>query len=528
MSSLLALQTKDTIVFASDTALSATVKDKTYRVGNNETKIFEYQDFIMFASGKKYLRDAFISMLNNSPTISEIQEVLDNHIIQHSEEYSLEIVIAMKDLSKLIFLSSVDGFTYKESLPNDYTNMFTAGCKTIEVANKFEEYYQQSPLLQSLQSTYKDLSCNEIGGYLDVIILEKDSLRRLQFNVDDMKVYSDGELFKLYDLVFANKLHGKIILSNKLWVEDVLGVVEVKSGLVKIYDQYGIPRVYLGRYPSYDNPNDYLYGLRVDNGQFSMRTSTSDKRGIQIDGKGVRGYNSNGVETFNLDTSGHVKIVGSLDIRSSPDALKGTVIDDSGITIYGNSGQIMFRADHSGNIYFRGRLDGATGTVSNLGGTINNMGGSFVGSINSDGTFRGLTTGTLSAQTVDTIRLKAEQITTGKLSANVIDTQSLSAATIEVDQLRANGIQVNDLSAISSNLGNITGGNIDITESISIGDGIYLKGGMTGIYFPTWSQIFDSGGSLTVEAFNILHLVGGAGRIEMWGDVHIHGALTGG
>ena len=400
----------------------------------------------------------------------------------------------------------------------------------------------ESTIDKILNSEYDTAKNILTGGYEgSTVINSRGIYSRDLHNPDTLLAINMGMLFITPDNgntisvaiskngVHAERLVGKIILSKKLWVEDELGVVEIQSGLQTIYDQYGVPRVYLGRYPTFANPNQFDYGLRIVNGSFDIRTSSSTNMGVVITGEGISAYNNNKVRTFHVDAkTGKVSIVGSLDIRSSPDAYKGVVIDDSGIKIYGNSGQIVFHADHYGNVTFRGRLDGATGTVSNLGGTINNMGGSYVGSINSDGTFRGLTTGTLSAQTVDTIRLKAEQITTGKLSANVIDTQSLSAATIEVDQLRANGIQVNDLSAISSNLGNITGGNIDITESISIGDGIYLKGGMTGIYFPTWSQIFDAGGSLTVEAFNILHLVGGAGRIEMWGDVHIHGALTGG
>lgn len=441
MSSLLTLQTKDTIIFASDTALSANIKGENYRVDNNESKIFEYDEFIMFASGKKYLRDLFINLLSGKPSLQEIQCILDRYILKYSEEFSLEIVIAMKDLSKLIFLSSSDEFKYKESLPAEYINLYTAGYLNSEIANEFEDNYNKYPLLQSLKNTYKKKSCSEIGGNLDIFILEKNNIKKIKYQIDDMKTHSDEELLYKLNLVHAERLVGRIILSNKLVIEDDVGVITIQSGLMTVYDQSDSPRVYLGRYPKFNNPNQFDYGLRVINGAFDIRTSNDTDKGIVINGDSISAYNNNGVRTFNVDAvTGLVSIIGGLDIRSSTSSNAGIVINSNGIRGYKSNGQLGFEITNTGNVTFGGRLDSA------------------------DGIFVGLVDGTLSQDTIDAIEINADQITANSITSNQIQAGSIDA----------NSISVTSLSSISSNLGTITGGSISIDTDMYIGRTLWI------------------------------------------------------
>lgn len=451
MSSLLALQTKDTIVFASDTALSAEINGINYRVDNNENKLFEYDNFIMFASGKKYLRDLFIELLPLSPTIRDIELILKNHILKYSEEFSLEIVIAMKDLAKLIFFSSTNSFEYSESTPNNYTNLYTAGYLTNEIASEFELNYKNRPLLQSLKNTYKKLSCSEIGGNLDVFVLEKDNVRKIQYQIDTMKTYSDEELLMKLNLVHAERLVGRIILSNKLWVEDELGVVEIQSGIAKFYDENGKVRVYVGKYPSFENPNVLKTGIRVDDGSFELRTSSETNRGILLDGNSISAFNSNSVRTFNVDAStGKVSIIGNLDIRSSSSSNAGFVLDSDGLKGYKSNGTVGVEITNTGNITYAGLLNGATGSVTNLTGSMDNMTGTFAG--------------TLSPNTVNAIEINAEQITAGQITSNQIQAGAIDATSISVDKL----------SAISSDLGDITAGTITIDTDMKVGKTLWI------------------------------------------------------
>lgn len=514
MSSLLALQTKDVIVFASDTALSASYKNTTFRVGNDETKLFDYPNFIMFASGNKIIRDIFISSLSISPSVEEIASILLTDIVKYCNPYDLEIVIAMKDLSRIVFLSSVDNFDYRENIStNGDTQLFTAGVKTKEVAELFEVNFEKLPLLESLEKTYKTISCDEIGGYLDIFYLSKNKITKKQIKIDNKKECNDEDIYNsTLHLVFAERLFGKVILGNKLYIEDALGVVEVQSGAIKIYDNNKNIKVQIGRYPNPDNESQFKYGMRIWDGSLDFRTTSTPNRGTQIDGTGIRTFNSNSVRTFNVEAStGLVEIVGSLSIRTSTNSNRGVVIDGNGIKGYNASGQTKFEINsNTGDAWFGGRLEYVTGTLDQVSGTVNNLGGSFAGTLNgvdgtftgnlsaATGTFNGLVTGSLSSQTIDAIRIDADQINALRITADMID--------------------VTDLSAISANIGNITAGtintvslmgvNIDTTQDIRVGRNIQLQGsGTNSIRFSSNSFISSAGGgNLNIEAFNDLNI----------------------
>lgn len=103
-------------------------------------------------------------------------------------------------------------------------------------------------------------------------------------------------------------------------------------------------------------------------------------------------------------------------------------------------------------------------------------------------------------------------------------------ATIQASKINLVGA-VSVLSDISGNLGSIYAGNIysaniDITESISIGKSIYMRGNGTGVYFDTWSQIYDYDGNMTIEAFNDINYSGR--RHYFYGEVNFSNAVVSG
>lgn len=53
-------------------------------------------------------------------------------------------------------------------------------------------------------------------------------------------------------------------------------------------------------------------GLYVQGGALDLRTSRSLNRGVVLDGDGIRGYNSSGTKTFEVDTSGNAMFAGTL------------------------------------------------------------------------------------------------------------------------------------------------------------------------------------------------------------------------
>lgn len=398
-----------------------------------------------------------------------------------------------------------------------------------------------------------------LGGYQNTTILDSYGLKSVDSNDSNTFLFINNgvlgvtknnlnsiEVAITKNGVHANFLVGKIILSNKVWVEDDKGVIEMQSGLQTIYDQSGNPRVYLGRYPTPENSSQYKYGLRIVDGAFDIRTSSTTNKGVQIDGNGFRAFNSNSVKTFEVNaTTGQVSIIGGISIKTSPDALRGVELDGNGLRIYGNSGQLVFSADNYGNVFYAGRLQNATGSVNNLDGTfvgdlvaaggtftgtLNGVDGNFTGSLTAatgtfrgqltaaTGTFQGVVTGSLSTQTMQAINIDARQITTGGLTAERINVQ--------------------ELSAISSNLGNITAGRISGTsintdDDLFVGDRIYFQGwGAKRILFDSMNFIGDDGsGNFEINTWGNQIFTGGSAifynNVTFLGRVTFQGGVSG-
>jgi len=333
--------------------------------------------------------------------------------------------------------------------------------------------------------------------------------------------------------VHAEKLVGRIILGNKLWIEDEAGVITIQNAVMTVYDLQDKTRVHLGRYPDPDNSSRYKYGLRIYDGAIDIRTHEGN-RGLQLDENGIRVYNNNGVKTFGVNSiTGEVTIAGSLTIKTHPDDNRGVVIDGNGLRIYNNSGGIVFNADNFGNVWYAGRLEGATGTLNNVGGVfsgdLNAAGGDFTGTLRgvdgyfkgdlsaaggtftgilqaAQGEFAGIVTGTLSAQTISTIRLSADQITAGSIDAGSIRVDSLSAISSNLGTITAGTITGTTISG--STLNGVT---INTDKNLYVGEYIIMQGNSRNTIY------FGSLGSPT-------YIAGGDDLwLESWGDIHLNG-----
>ncbi|KMY33093.1 hypothetical protein ACZ11_13580 [Lysinibacillus xylanilyticus] len=290
--------------------------------------------------------------------------------------------------------------------------------------------------------------------------------------------------------VFANRLYGRMILGNKLVIESDNGLFTIDGTTQTIFDANGVKKIELGKYQDPDSPSQSKNGLRIYDGAFDIRTTDNSNRGVQIDGKGIRTFNNNGVRTFNVDAAtGMVEIIGSLSIRTSTSTNRGVVIDGTGIKGYNASGGLTFQISNNGDAWFAGRLEWATGNIENVGGTftgtLKGVDGVFTGSLSAaTGTFQGIVTGSLSAETVDAIKIKAEQITSG--------------------YIKANRIQVDSISSLSANLGYITSGDINIDTDLKVGNNIYLGekyyGAEKQIVFNNTARIVSTGWSMNISA----------------------------
>lgn len=268
MSSLTVLQSKESIVFASDTAISMSHSDKVFRVGN-ESKIHEFSDFILFASGKMWLKNILINNIGTNPSIDDIENVLRNDILPISEYYSLEVIIGMKDKSKIIFFSSTDDFIRNESLPENNIKLYTAGYKTSEFADGFLENYKTNNVYKALLTTYKELSDEKVGGNLEIYTISNEvTLKKV--NIDTIPTTEYIDIYKSLNLVHANRVVGKMLIGEKLVLEDSEGVWETHGSTTVIYDRNRRPSMWIGQL----EPN--CFGIRMDNQKHRINLSTCD------------------------------------------------------------------------------------------------------------------------------------------------------------------------------------------------------------------------------------------------------------
>lgn len=309
--------------------------------------------------------------------------------------------------------------------------------------------------------------------------------------------------------VHAEVIAGKLVMGNKLHIESESGIVDIYDGRMSVYDQGKNLKVQVGTYPDPYDSSILKHGIRIYDGAFDIRTSDATNRGIQLDANGIRAYNSNGVPVFNVDSMyGTVSIIGSMDIRTSHGANSGIVIDGNGIKGYMGSGQIGFEIDNHGNANFGGKLTYATGAIDQVTGSVDNLTGSvtqLTGDIDGmTGTFAGLVTGSLSADTIDAIKIKADQI--------------------EALEITADMINVTDLSAISANIGTINTGtlngvNINTEENVYVGQELII-GETFDISTPKLIRFGGGSGGITgaviqLDADGILKISNGAKGVQI-------------
>ncbi|RKJ73007.1 hypothetical protein D7X33_20985, partial [Butyricicoccus sp. 1XD8-22] len=192
------------------------------------------------------------------------------------------------------------------------------------------------------------------------------------------------------DGVVADRLIGKLLIGNKLHIEDDLGIVKIESGTITTYDNAGNKKVELGKY-NLDGATKY--GLNVIGGAFDIRSSATANRGIQIDSNGIRAFNTNGVETFTVDSaSGKITTTGSFEFKTTGTSNRGIKFSNTGLEGFNSSGTRTFYLDTNGNL---------TANTGTFGGSLNGATGTFSGSLDAaTGTFKGeLTGGSITSDT---------------------------------------------------------------------------------------------------------------------------------
>ncbi|MGG2053897.1 phage tail protein [Lysinibacillus pakistanensis] len=314
--------------------------------------------------------------------------------------------------------------------------------------------------------------------------------------------------------VHAEVIAGRLLLGNKLHIEDELGIVTIYNGLQSVYDTNGKIKVHLGRYPHPDSPSQYKYGLRVYDGAIDIRSSSNAYRGTQLDGSGFRAFNNNGVRTFNVDaTTGQVEIIGDLTIKSSPSSYRGVVITSSGITGYNASGGVTFELNaNSGRMTSQENFLIQSSTSPNRGVKMDDYGirgystnGTRTFEIDTYGNafFSGnISASTISGTTINGTTINGGNISGTTVSASSIHGGSINATTINGGTITGTIINGNTINGGTINGTKINSADININEDVRIGNRLYLNDTSgSGIYFNrigSTGKIYSNGNHLTI------------------------------
>lgn len=143
--------------------------------------------------------------------------------------------------------------------------------------------------------------------------------------------------------IIAERLMGVAFIGQRLTIQDNEGTQIIKGSKHSIYDRLGNLQVLLGEY------RDNEFGLYIPDGAVEIHTNEEPNRGVILDGQGLRGYNGSGMNTFELNTDGFLKLWGgAIDIRTDFDSNQGVILDGYGLHGYNPNREMTFDLNTEG------------------------------------------------------------------------------------------------------------------------------------------------------------------------------------
>lgn len=544
MSSLLVLQDKDNIIMASDTASSVRIDNISYRVSDSEEKIFDINDYKVFASGQLHIRDLFIHMSRSegssfTPSIAE--KILKKFFLKF-DEYCLEIVIAKKlsDSTVLYTLSSYNEFSIETNVSTTKEiSAFAAGIQTKDILNTFEdEFLKTNKLYESIIKSYNLNQTEEVGGSVEIHqagIVSPTVVQRLNTKNIRRIQRSSSE-----HLIVGDRIIGKLILGTQLMAEDENGIIRIRGSIQEVFDKQGNVKVALGEYA----PG--LYGLKVHQGAIeiiggltenqlsqSVKNKLGEADGIRNDlrltaplptnlslnGEGITATVTGNPSKFvRMDYRGLYVQNGAIDIRTGATTNRGVIFDGMGLRAYNTAGTKTFDIDTNGNAIFSGRLEAASGTFSGalsaatgtFSGRLSAASGSFSGDITgSNGTF----SGNLSAVggTFSGSLSGANGTFSGTLSGGTIQGGTINGTNITGTSITGGTISGTTITGVTMN-----SGTINISEDIRVGNNIYLGANN---YISEKNIIFSGSASMTYRNDSLT--LSTLGTIELYAGTRV-------
>lgn len=370
MSSCLVLQAKDKLYIGADTSSSVFIDDKLYRLNNNTKKLFLLDDnIVLYCAGNNSIAEKVVQHIssvycrNDFSLISLKNWLIEMYPYKNKDKtvYDVEILIAtFKNNRTIVYqMSQYKNYDIVSFEVSDAgVQILSAGIKNAECVSFAEnELLNKSGVKSIFRTTFNNLSCNYIGGCLDLYEITKNGAIKI---FDNEKINEHGIQY-VHDVfnglsvsLNAEVLVSKLVMSENLWIEN-------NSGNYKFNDS----------------------GFTATNGNNTIKIQPNQSGELFSIFKGNN-------KQFYVDSDGNVHFTG--DLTGSSGTFSGNI---SGGSI--NIGNGTFTVDSNGNMYassarISGEVNASSGTIGGWNINYNSLSNSDNSVfISSDGTISGAT-----------------------------------------------------------------------------------------------------------------------------------------
>jgi hypothetical protein len=304
VSACLIIQYKDKIYVGSDTALITRIEDSFFRIKQECHKLYKYNDRLIFCSGDMKYVNQVINFLDKNENINpeKISNFLKLNVKKNeSKIFNIEVVIFVTShgCQKIFQISEYNNFEVIEhSLASEGIKVLACGIKTRECLDiSQEEIRKQSDIKSIFKNTFNRLSCNQIGGNLDLWEIRNDIKKIFSCRIDEQGINFLPKNLCVHSIV-ADIIVGNLIAGNELRISNDANTFTLDGGGATL--------------------TNAIFKLTTTNGNSQILLDPQD--GIRIRGLDSRiGSPTSGsiINKLWMDSNGNLNIIGNANIEGS-------------------------------------------------------------------------------------------------------------------------------------------------------------------------------------------------------------------
>lgn len=248
MSSCVVIQQNSNVFVASDTAISANIFNKRYRLKGSVNKVFRKNNDIVFCSGNLEVATKCKNHLEKVKKI-DIEEMQNIASLFYKEGmFELFIVKNENDCIKSYQLSSYNNFTPIERIVDrGKTEIYALGFNTVSMLNTLETEIRTTDVLSAIQNTFNKNVCVEVGGNVDIIYFHNGCLQEKSYRLKDSTLALPISIKQSdCELVIADTLIGKAVLSKELYISNENVSFKIEGDGLKVKDAHDTEKIFMG------------------------------------------------------------------------------------------------------------------------------------------------------------------------------------------------------------------------------------------------------------------------------------------